>query len=142
MASEFYSPPRVAKKATDLGMKGGFSLDFSHPDQNGYIWDFDQHECRKKAMQLIREKKPYMIIGSPECTPFSQLQELNKLRPGGKEKVAAARERGIKHLEFCCKIYLEQVRGGDVVHVEGRVLAQEHHVELQLFARGACTAMV
>ena len=51
--AEVYSPPRVAKKATDLGMKGGFSLDFSHPDPNGYIWDFDQHECRKKAMQLI-----------------------------------------------------------------------------------------
>ncbi len=29
--AEIYSPPRVVKEANGMGMKGGFSLDFSAP---------------------------------------------------------------------------------------------------------------
>ena len=41
-----------------------------------------------------------MIVGSPECTPFSIIQNLNMSTPEGKEKVQRAREEGTKHLEF------------------------------------------
>ena len=102
--AEIYSPPRVVKEANGMGMKGGISLDFSAPDPDGYIWDFGRHECRQKAFALIRESRPYMIIGSPECTPFSTIQNLNMRTPEGKEKVEKSRSEGEKHLEFCCKI--------------------------------------
>ena len=69
--AEIYSPPRVAKEANGMSMKGGFSLDFSAPHPDGYIWDFSRHDCRQKAFAFIRESRPYMIIESPECTPFS-----------------------------------------------------------------------
>ena len=36
--AEILSPP-------SMGMKGGFSLDFSAPDPDDYIWDFSRHEC-------------------------------------------------------------------------------------------------
>ena len=84
-----------------MGMKGGFSVDFSAPDPDGYILDFSRHACRRKAMALIREFRPYMIIGSPELTPFSNIQNLNMRTPEGKEKVEQARAEGTKHLDFC-----------------------------------------
>ena len=67
--AEMYSPPRIALEATRMGMRGGFSLDFTTPEPDGYVWDFDLHECRKRALRLVRETCPYMLIGSPECTP-------------------------------------------------------------------------
>ena len=110
--AEIYSPPRVVKDANGMGMRGGLSLDLTAPDPNGYVWDFSKHECRQKAFAMIRETRPYMIIGSPECTPFSTIQNLNMRTPEGKEKVERAREEGTKHLEFCCKIYALQIAAG------------------------------
>ena len=89
--AEIYSPPRVVKEATGMGMKGGFSLNFSAPDPDGYIWDFSKHECGQKAFALIRKSRPYMIIGSPECTLFSTIQNLNMRTPEGKERAAMHR---------------------------------------------------
>ena len=43
--------------------------------------------------------------------------------------MAAARERGIKHLEFCCKIYLEQVRNGRYFVHEHPLTATSWQVE-------------
>ena len=102
-----------------MGMRGGFSLDFIAPDPDGYIWDFSIHECRQKAFKKIRECRPYMIVGSPERTPFSTIQVLNMRTPEGKEKVERAREEGTKHLEFCCNIYMLQIEAG-------RYLIHEH----------------
>ena len=69
--AEIYSPPRFAKEANNVGMRGGFSLDFTAPDPDSYIWDLSQHECRQKAFKKVRECRPYMIVGSPECKPSS-----------------------------------------------------------------------
>ena len=110
--SEVYSPPRIVDQAKKMHMNGGFSLDFTVPDKSGYIWDFDQAECRDKAMRLVKETKPYMLIGSPECTPFSSLQNLNMRTPEGCAKVLEARSRGEVHLQFCRDMYVEQMRCG------------------------------
>ena len=72
-------------------MRGGFSLDVTVPDKHGYIWDFDKPECRARAIKLIRKQRPYMIIGSRECTPFSTLQNLNMRTPEGCASVLEAR---------------------------------------------------
>ena len=53
-----------------------------------------------------------MIIGAPERTPFSMIQNLNMKTPEGKANVEKAREKGMERLEFCCKIYMLQVRSG------------------------------
>ena len=47
--AEIHSPPRVVKEANGMGMMGGFFLDFSAPDRNGYVWDFSKHGCRQRA---------------------------------------------------------------------------------------------
>ena len=61
---EIYSPPRVVKEATSMGMKGGFSLDVSAPNPDGYILGFQQARMAPEGIAKIRETKPYMIIGS------------------------------------------------------------------------------
>ena len=53
-----------------------------------------------------------MIVGSPECTQFVTIQNLNMRTSEGTEKVERAREEGTKHLEFCCKIYMLQIEAG------------------------------
>ena len=50
----------MVKEANDMGMRGGFSLDFTAAGPDGYIWDFSKHECRQKAFAKIREGRPYM----------------------------------------------------------------------------------
>ena len=44
--------------------------------KNGY--DFDLAADRAKCWAAIEREKPTLVIGSPPCTLFSRLQELNK----------------------------------------------------------------
>ena len=77
-----------------MGMRGGFSLDFTVPDLDGYIWDFGKAECRARALKLVRTQKPHMLIGSLECTPFSALQNLNMRTPVGCAQLIEGRALG------------------------------------------------
>ena len=70
--AEVYSPLRVVKEANNMGMRGGFPLDFTAPDPDGYLWDFSEHECRQKAFAKIQECRPYM---------FGDLQNVRRSRP-------------------------------------------------------------
>ena len=75
--SEIYSPPRVVALATRYGLRPGFSLDLSVNDECGKPWDFTDPAQRDKAREMVTEQKPWLIIGSPPCTKFSILQNLN-----------------------------------------------------------------
>ena len=49
---------------------------------------------------------------SPECTPYSNIQNINMRTPMGKAKVEAARRRGDVHLKFCVTLAQRQMEGG------------------------------
>ena len=51
--AEVYSPPRIAVEARRMKMRGGFSLDFTTPEPDGYIWDFSNVDCRTCALRRI-----------------------------------------------------------------------------------------
>ena len=75
IVSEIYSPPRVTdliRKMRSRHVMPGFAFDITvvDPDDN-MPWDFSLKEKRDKARQLIREQRPYLLIGSPKCTQFS-----------------------------------------------------------------------
>ena len=53
-----------------------------------------------------------MLIGSPECTPFSNLQNLNMITPEGCGQVLEGRRHGDVHLAFCRDLYVEQMSSG------------------------------
>ena len=109
--AEVYSPPRIVTVAEAAGLRGGFSLDLTVPYE-GERWDFAKKSCRDKALDLVRRDKPYLLIGSPPCTAWSNLQNLNACRPGGRAKVDAAKQRARIHLVFCVRLYREQLRAG------------------------------
>ena len=68
--SEVFSPPRVGKEAMKFGLEVGDAMDLATG------WDFTKEEDRVKAEKYVDEKKPQVLIGSPPCVVFSQLQPL------------------------------------------------------------------
>ena len=110
--AEVYSPPRITAEGKAMGLKCGFAFDVTVPDKDGYVWDFTKRSCRKRAWQKLREECPYMLVGSPPCTAFSIIQNLNARTPEGKAKVEAAKAKATIHLQFCAVMYQGQLRNG------------------------------
>ena len=108
--TEIYSPARVNEVARRWGLKPGSSMDLT----NGY--DFTKPEDRKRAWANIKEEDPFLIIGSPPCTLFSLLQELNITVNGNKdgwmEEFLRRKAEAIEHIRFCCTLYSYQLRRG------------------------------
>ena len=102
--AEIYSPERVAKVARTMGMEPGISMDLTTG------WNFDRAEDREMAERYVREWKPTFLIGSPMCTMFSQLQELNKNRDP--ERFQEILKKAERHIQFAVKLYREQMKGG------------------------------
>ena len=67
-------------------------------------WDFNVKQKRDEAEAIEREKRALLLIGSPMCSAFSQLQNLNFARMTEAETNKVA-EYGKVHLEFCMKFY-------------------------------------
>ena len=70
--AEVYSPPRVTSMAKKMGMHAGSAMDL----RTGF--DFTRKEDRDEARKKIKEEKPRLLVGSPECTMFSTLQQLSQ----------------------------------------------------------------
>ena len=113
--SETFSQPRVAQEAgvqKQFKIRPGWSLDLTLDDpMTGLPWDLSKRNVRERVLRLVQETKPFMLIGSPPCTAFSSLQNL---RRQGRDPARMAKELedAKKHVRFCIKLYMEQVRGG------------------------------
>lgn len=102
--SEIYSAPRITAAAQRLphyGLTAGLALDLTVNDETGKPYDFNDPKQRAKAGKLFEEQQPFLLVGSPPCTPFSQIQAINRERrdPHQIERELIA---GRVHLEFCC----------------------------------------
>ena len=75
--AEVYSLPRMVEAARRIGMEAGFALDLTNVDEEGNQWDLSKTKMRTKALQLLDEKKPVILIVNPPCTMLSSLQQLN-----------------------------------------------------------------
>ena len=79
-------------------------------------WDFDLEEHRRLAMERVKRDKPTMVVGSPPCTFFSTLQELNKHNnrdnPNWIAQFNANLEKAVRHIKFCVQIYKVQMDAG------------------------------
>ena len=112
VVSEIYSPPRVTaatKLLPELKVIPGFALDLTTVDEDGRRWDFDDVSMQERALKRVREERPMLLVGSPMCTAFSTWQRINnKIRD--KYVVECEKRRAVMHLEFCIKLYREQLR--------------------------------
>ena len=106
--TEVFSPPRIAEAAQEAGLIPGESMDLLTG------WDFSKQADRQRAIEHIRTKRPFLVVGSPPCTLFSILQGLNKhkLGAGWEAKFEQRKKGAIKHIEFCAAIYRLQFAAG------------------------------
>ena len=109
--SESYSPLLVVQMAEVLGMKCGVSLDLTVPASDGYVWDFNRKHCRDEAMEIVNDRKPLFLMLSPECTPDSNIQNLNKAK-NNPAVVEAEIEKARVHRNWCCRLYQKQIDRG------------------------------
>ena len=100
--AEVFSPPRVTAEGKNWGFRIGEAMDLLTG------WDFNKLSDRKRAQAYIEKYRPRLIIGSPSCTAFSQLQNLN---PDSVEKQRKWRE-GCRHLKFVVELYKQQMEAG------------------------------
>ena len=84
--TEVFSPPRVTSQAEKFGLKIGEAYDLTTG------WDFKLKAHRDAVYQHVRDEKPLVVIGSPPCTPFSQLQTLNPDTPAKREALREGEE--------------------------------------------------
>ena len=118
--AEVYSPPRMTKVARQLGMKAGFALDLTNTDEEGNQWDFSKAEMRAKALKLVDEEQPAILILSPPCTMFSNLQQLNVAKMKDEDRNARAKD-AVTHFAFAVMLCTRQSQGK-------RFFALEHPV--------------
>ena len=81
--SEVYSAPRVtgtAARLPRLGMMPGMALDLTTTNSTGEPWDFNDPARRDEAEKLLNEQRPQLLIGSPICTAFSNIQKFNEAK--------------------------------------------------------------
>ena len=116
IVSEIYSPPRVTdliKRIRSRHLLPGLALDLTVVDpEDGLPWDFSIRAKRERARKLIREQKPYVLIGSPECTPFSTWQYINRAKHSNPVHMDRAKTAAEVHIRFVCELYQEQIDGG------------------------------
>ena len=114
--SEIYSPPGVTALIRQLKVRHvmpGYAFDITTVDPaDGMPWDFNIPAKRQRARMLIREQKPYLLIGSPMCTAFSAWQRLNRARSTDLAGMERARLQAIVHMQFVAELYAEQIQGG------------------------------
>ena len=62
--------------AKTMGLRAGWAMDLTavDPDDNK-PWDFSSEGKRNKAKRKLAHDKPLLVIVSPMCGPFSQLQD-------------------------------------------------------------------
>ena len=114
--TEVYSPERVTAMARELGMTAGWAFDLTTSDEQGRPWDLSNPETQQKAVKKCQADRPYLLIGSPPCTPFSRVQFFNCNR-GDPAMKAIKLEQSIEHIKFCVKPYRMQMdRGLDFLH--------------------------
>ena len=76
--TEMRSPPRVTKVAQRVALAPGMAFDLTQIDEeDGVLWDFNAPAKRNKARRIIRDEEPLLLIRSPMCAAFSQLQRIS-----------------------------------------------------------------
>ena len=112
---ELYSQPRVCQEVGGRDFAGtrptpGYSLDLTVNDPaTGEPWDLSKPTVQSKVRKLIRDTKPYCIIGSPLCTAFSPLQEISRAKRDP-AKVRRQLKDAQQHIRFCAGMYQERLR--------------------------------
>ena len=116
LVTEVFSPPRMTKLIRDSLMRHvmpGYALDLTTVDPaDGLPLDFSLRTERMRARKLLREQRPYLVIGSLQCKEFCTFQTLSQAKRPDDCQKRAAREAAEVHLEVVSQLYKHQIDGG------------------------------
>ena len=106
--TEMFSPARVVEACKRHGLVRGESFDL----RTGY--DLTNDTTQRHVKTQIEKSGTVLVICSPPCTKFSQLQELNLYLNDEKwaEEFEKERQLAIKHIDFCLGLMRGQQRRG------------------------------
>ena len=94
-----------------MGLKPAWALDLTTLDpEDGEPWDFDNKDKRHKALRMLDEDKPLLLVVSPMCGPFSAMNNINYSKmpvDEGRTKIKGAMQHVKFALELCLKQYKE-----------------------------------
>eukprot|EP00971_Amphidinium_carterae_P265594 5268867-Amphidinium_carterae.1 len=96
---ELYSPAKLANVCKGFGIPPGFVFDLRTEG------NLSRTEVQEEVWKHLLAQKPFFVLGSPPCSSFSELQGLSV----SSERKRAALEEGVKHLEFCIRVYAFQL---------------------------------
>ena len=63
--------------ARDIGLRAGWTLDACTVDDEGNPWDFTKLELKNKAIRKVLKDEPLVLLGSPPCTEWSTVMNVN-----------------------------------------------------------------
>ena len=104
--AEVFSPPRVTAEGRKRGLRVGEATNLLTG------WDFNKTADKKRAQEYIRKYRPKLIIGSPSCTAFSLLQNLNPDSMNHSAEKQRKWREGCRHLKFVVELYRQQMAAG------------------------------
>jgi len=99
---EFYSPPRIVPECTAIGLRSQFSFDVTC----GH--DFLTYQSRATGFRCINEFKPLMIMLSPPCTMFSQMQNLWNVKKMEENQYQARMKEARCHIDYSMQLAMLQ----------------------------------
>lgn len=110
--AELYSRPRITEYGKRKGILSGIAFDLTTNDDDGNPWDFRVKRQRDRAARAIEDLCPELLVGSPMCGPFSNLQNLNARTEEAKQLLEEKEREGTMHLDFCVEQYEAQMKRG------------------------------
>ena len=96
----------------NLNVEGLDAFDLRTVKENGQPWDFTRAADRAEARERCKSRRPKWLIGSPPCTYFSTLMQLNFSRMDP-EHVKRVMAEARLHLHFTISLYYDQLLRGD-----------------------------
>lgn len=114
---EIFSNPRIAPKVALLGLRHGPSIDL------GTGWNLLLASCRLNLLKLLDILCPLVVMLSPPCTVFSQVQHSMEGRRKNQTEWEKRYDDGLKLWDFACKIFRKQILAGRFAVMEHPWLA-------------------
>ena len=102
---EVFSNPRIAPHCNELGLLTGPSVDL------GTGWDLLLESAQHRLLHMITLLRPLVIMLSPPCTVFSQVQASMENRRKDLAKLARRYEEGKKLWDLLVALRCWSIRG-------------------------------
>ena len=104
-------------------------MDLTTKDESGQAWDFSQQHFRAKALKLLDEEKPMLLVVCPPCTMFSTMQNVN-IAKMDEADVKMRTEAAVSHFAFALLLCIRQSQAGRKFVIEHPVGASSWALRL------------